>query len=350
MPKIKNVLFQTIVRPLKTTFSTFLGHKREMVSVYVTVLLDNGDHGTGEVPTSFAFRQESPKAIIRTLAGARRKLIGVPIDEWAEWTAAFRKRQKGRPMTASGIEVALFRAWLGEHNQSEHSYWGGTCNRLETDITIPYLTDESVAEKWVKGAARKGFTAYKLKMGGDEARDRKFLSLVHAILEDTVAGFCLRLDGNQCYSVDQFLHFVDHLEKESFAVELIEQPLGKDEFCGYQKIRNRTAIPVILDESVSSYQDATRAIENDLCDGINVKVAKTGLNESLSILEISRQAGKKLMVGCMIETMVGLSAAISFAAGTGAFDFIDLDSVHFLYGRNRYSGIDLWGPKISVVR
>jgi L-alanine-DL-glutamate epimerase-like enolase superfamily enzyme len=52
----------------------------------------------------------------------------------------------------------------------------------------------------------------------------------------------------------------------------------------------------------------------------------------------------RLMIGCMMETMCGLSAAVRMAAGTGAFTFIDLDSVYFLYGSNRYEGIETRGP------
>jgi hypothetical protein len=50
----------------------------------------------------------------------------------------------------------------------------------------------------------------------------------------------------------------------------------------------------------------------------------------------------------MIETMVGLSAAVFFAAGAGAFDFIDLDAVHFLYGENAYPGIGIVGPSFFI--
>ncbi|OPY75853.1 MAG: L-Ala-D/L-Glu epimerase [Syntrophorhabdus sp. PtaU1.Bin058] len=56
----------------------------------------------------------------------------------------------------------------------------------------------------------------------------------------------------------------------------------------------------------------------------------------------------KTMIGCMTETMVGLSTAIHMAAGTGAFDYIDLDSIHFLYHRNRYNTLTIDGPRFII--
>jgi L-Ala-D/L-Glu epimerase len=319
-----------------------------MASIYVTVMLDSGCRGIGEIPTSFTFRDETLPVIKIALAGLKKRLVGSSIDEWAEFSASFRMLRKDAIMTASGIEVALFRAWLEEHGQSERTYWDNARDRLETDITIPYAPDGKAVERWLRGAVDKGFTIFKVKIGGIPERDCEFLSFICFILDGIGSGFRLRLDGNQCYSADRFRGFLELIERNSFPVDLIEQPLGKGDFAGYREIRKWSPIPIILDESVSRYQDALRVIDDDLCDGINIKVAKTGLNESCRILELSQRAQKKLMIGCMIETMVGLSAAIWLASGTGAFDFIDLDSIHFLHGANGSGGISVSGPVISV--
>jgi L-alanine-DL-glutamate epimerase-like enolase superfamily enzyme len=279
---------------------------------------------------------------------ARRRLKGLSIDDWAAWVEGFRKEFIDTRMTVSGIEVALFRACLSRQGVTEHTYWGGSRDLLETDITIPFTGDLRVVEEWINAAAAKGFTAYKLKVGGKRDQDERLLLLVHGALQARVPGFRLRLDGNQGYSAASYRHFLSHIEKNAYAVELFEQPLPKDDFNGYEEIMKSSSISIFLDESVLNPDDATRAIDNNLCDGINIKIAKSGIKESSAILDLAMRAGKKLMIGCMIETMVGLSAAVSLAAGTDAFDFIDLDSVHFLYGRNAYPGIDIKGPTISV--
>jgi L-Ala-D/L-Glu epimerase len=115
-------------------------------------------------------------------------------------------------------------------------------------------------------------------------------------------------------------------------------------------VHKHCPFPVVLDESILHLDDAKRAIDNDLCDGINVKVAKSGISESALIIEEAALAGKKLMTGCMMETMIGLSAAVFLAAGKGVFDYIDLDAAHFLYGKNKYPGISIDGATFRLSR
>lgn len=348
MPRVNDLNFRTIVRPLRTTFATALGRKRHMMSVLVTVSLEDGTRGTGEVPTSFAFPGETVDVIGRTLSDARSRMIGLDIGDWEAWVREFRRESSGLPMTVSGLEVALFRAHLAETGISEHAYWGASTRHLKTDITIPLLIDASAIEKWIRAASSKGFAAYKLKIGGERGRDEALLSSVYAALQTWAPGFRLRLDGNQGYSTPAFLGLLDHIEEKGYAVELFEQPLPKEDLKGYEEVMKRRSVPVFLDESVCSASDAARVMENGLCDGVNIKIAKTGITETAAIVDMARREGKKLMAGCMIETAVGLSTAIFAAAGTDAFDAIDLDSVHFLYGPNRYKGIEIFGPDIAV--
>ena len=174
------------------------------------------------------------------------------------------------------------------------------------------------------------------------------VAFIHGLLGAKMARFRLRLDGNQGYTAKTFLAFVDFLQKMRVPIELFEQPLPRDAFKGLAYIKERCPIPIILDETILTVEDARRAVDHNLCHGINIKIAKSGIGESMKLLELARRHRMKLMAGCMIETMVGLSAAVFFAAGTGAFDFIDLDAVHFLYGENAYPGIARNGPSFLI--
>jgi L-alanine-DL-glutamate epimerase-like enolase superfamily enzyme len=346
--RIKDIRFREVVRPLRTTFSTSLGQKQRLHNVIVQVVLEDGKSGIGEVPTSFAYLHETVDVIRQVLFRARTKLRGVVIEEYVPWVDSFRTLFPLAMMTVSGLEVALFRASLQEEGVSEYARWGRAGTRLETDITIPFLIDEGLLVRWIASAIGRGFVTYKLKVSGDIARDRAVLSLVYRALTAKVPGFRLRLDGNQGYTAGAYLDFLKHLEKMHYDIELFEQPLRKDDFRGFEDIRGRGHIPIVLDETVLGIDDAKRAIDNRLGDGINVKLAKSGIGESLRIAELARQNNTKLMIGCMTETMVGLSAAMFFALGTGFFDYIDLDSAHFLFGTNAYPGLSVKGPVISI--
>ena len=66
-------------------------------------------------------------------------------------------------------------------------------------------------------------------------------------------------------------------------------------------------------------------VRTGCADAINIKLMKSCIIESLDIAAVARSANLKLMIGCMVETNLGLACAVHFAAGVGGFDFIDLD-------------------------
>ena len=107
-------------------------------------------------------------------------------------------------------------------------------------------------------------------------------------------------------------------------------------------------MPVILDETVFTAHDLMRVIQEGLGHGVNIKTAKSGISESLNIFSMAKAHGFRLMIGCMTETMTGLSAGIYLALGAGGFDYIDLDAIHFLHHKNQYGDINIEGPRYKI--
>ncbi|NLX04531.1 MAG: hypothetical protein GXY33_05250 [Phycisphaerae bacterium] len=351
MNLIKDIHFREISRPLRTVFSTSLGRKHCARSVIVRVGFDCGgqrESSFGEVPTSFAIRNETIPAIKRVLDKVVPDLVGTPVHEYPEKIRSLRKRFRTTPMTMSGLETALFRASLTCKGVCEHAFWGGRLQRLETDITIPFITEDDVLNKWLRFAAGKRFRTFKLKVSGNLADDSRLIGAVQRFLNDHTDRFVLRLDGNQGYRRNTFQRFIDAIEKHQYKIELIEQPLPKGDYDGLAYVRDRSPVPIILDETVFDTEDLAAAVRYGLGDGINIKFAKSGIAESADMIKMARKHRLKLMVGCMTETMVGLSAGIFCAAGTGDFDYIDLDSIHFLHHRNNFDPIKIDGPQLII--
>lgn len=348
MSRIKDIRFREIARPLRATFSTAAGSKHLTKSIIVTVTLRDGVKVMGECPASLAFKDESPPVMAGVLKEAVPALLDMPIDHYEEEIDRLRRVYALFPMTMSGLEVALFRAFLASKGMTEHAYWGGMTRTVPTDITIPFVPDRTFLVRWMNYAIRKGFTVYKLKVSGDPEQDRELVSFVCSFLRDNLNNHTLRLDGNQGYNRDTFLRFVDHINKADYRIELFEQPLPREDYKGMKDIRHASPIPIILDETVLTGEDAQRVVDEDLADGVNIKLAKSGIRESCAILDIAQRHRLSLMIGCMTETMVGLSAGIYLAGGTSVFDFIDLDSIYFFYHRNRYGMIQIQGPRFTV--
>ena len=162
--RIQKVLFRQVRRPMKTLFATALGQKKAAVSVLVTVVLEDGSQGTGEVPTSFVLPHETPEAIKAILREARAFFAGVPYDDCGGRFDAFRARHARFHMTLAGLEVAIFRAALACRGIGEHAYWGQSLRRLETDITISFQPDRDVLADWL-GRITRAFDRAK-SLGG----------------------------------------------------------------------------------------------------------------------------------------------------------------------------------------
>ena len=196
-----------------------------------------------------------------------------------------------------------------------------------------------------------GFGTYKVKVSGQVDTDLAFVRTVRGELESRGVRATIRLDGNQGYSARTYLRMLDKLAAAGIDVELFEQPLPKGDLAGLRAIRGRSPgrrgggppVPLILDETVFTPDDCRRVIDERLADGVNIKLAKSGIAGAAEILRLARGAGLRLMIGCMTETMVGLSAGIYLAAGTGAFDYVDLDAIHLLFHRRRYGDITVEG-------
>ena len=388
MSSIREIRFWKIIRPLRTVFATSLGRKSQATSVLVRVTLADGHSGLGEIPTSFVLPHETVGAIGTVLGEARNALRGVEIMDSPDIHGRLRSRHGQFHMTLAGLEVALLRAALAAEGMPElHWFWrflaktgsekgtfnfssfaagtnrqgckssskvppgGGKKSRtspfppIETDITVPFIPEGNLLERWLGRVARTGFGTYKVKVSGDVDADMAFVLRAREWLARRVPDADIRLDGNQGYTARTYLKMLGRLEKAKVKIELFEQPLRKDDYRGFKEIRSRSPVPVILDETCFCEADCRRIVEDRLGHGVNVKLAKSGIDQSQRIMRLARAAGLKLMIGCMTETMVGLSAGIHLAAGTGAFDYIDLDSIHLMAHGRRYGDIGLTGPR-----
>ncbi len=354
MSRILHLQRRVVTRPLRLDFATARGRKSALTSTLVRVELASGAVGVGEVPTSALFPEDSLPQTAALLERAGRPLRGTSIHDREGVLARLRRERPRVVMSHAGLEVALHRAWLAETGQDEREWWGGQLLEVESDLTVPFLPDQpEVVDAWVRRGAARGFRCFKIKVGGrpsvDLAQVKRVVAAAAAVLG---AAPVVRLDGNQGYTVPRYLRLLRALERSGIPVELFEQPLRAGDLAALRALRAAPAaraIPLYLDEDVLDAQGCVRAAEEGLCDGINLKIAKSGIGGSAAILATARRAGLSLMVGCMTETMVGLSAGLALAAGSGAFHAVDLDGVHFLRRLPHDPGISIDGARYRFV-
>src|SRR5688572_622146 len=183
---------------------------------------------------------------------------------------------------------------------------------LSTTFTISIDTPDAMA------AMAKQIEKYpliKLKLGSDDDESR--VRAVRAARPD--AKLCV--DANAGWTLDEAMAHLKWLEK--YEIELIEQPLPRDQHEALGEVQKRTAIPIVADESVQTTEDI-ELLGRAGVRGINLKLMKVGgLTPGLAIVRRARELNMKIMLGCMIESSIGITAAAHLA---GLADWLDLDA------------------------
>jgi L-alanine-DL-glutamate epimerase-like enolase superfamily enzyme len=201
------------------------------------------------------------------------------------------------------LDVPLFRMWGLD-----------PCAAPPSTFTIGLDAPERIGAK-VQEAAQ--YPILKVKLGTD--RDLEILRAIRQVTDKEI-----RVDANCGWTVKRALRMLPVLDE--FGVTVLEQPLVPHDLDGLAAVTAQADIPVIADESCLTAVDIPPLVGK--VDGINIKLAKCGgLREALRMIAVARAHGLMVMVGCMIESSLGITAAAHF---TPLVDIVDLDGAALL--------------------
>lgn len=165
----------------------------------------------------------------------------------------------------------------------------------------------------------KPWPVYKIKLGTSDD-----IALVQELRRHTNSVF--RIDANCAWTVEQTIAYTPVLK--DLGVEFIEQPLAADNWEGMEQVLHQSTLPVIADESCITEEDVAPCALH--FHGINIKLVKCGgITPALRMMKIGKEAGLKLMVGCMTESSVGISAIAQLLP---QLDYVDMDGAMLLEG------------------
>jgi L-alanine-DL-glutamate epimerase-like enolase superfamily enzyme len=278
---------------------------RETVIVRIEA---GGLEGLGEAAPSPRYGQSAASAE-RALAGLPGSLLEAPegLDETLDVAAGILGPEKA---ALAALDMALHDLRGKRLGEPLHRTLGLDASRAPvTSFTIGIDTPAVIAEK-VREAA--DFPVLKIKMGLEN--DREILETVRR-----VTGRPLRIDANEGWTRDEAVEKLRWLEGRG--IELVEQPLPAGDLEGMRMLAARTSIPLFADESVRSADDIPELA--GVFRGINVKLMKCGgIREALRLVRAARAHGMTIMLGCMIESSVGITAAAQISP---LVDYADLD-------------------------
>jgi L-alanine-DL-glutamate epimerase-like enolase superfamily enzyme len=221
----------------------------------------------------------------------------------------------------SAFDMALFDIAAKHAELPLYKFLGGTKRTIETDMTIGIGTPEAMAIAAVN-YQQKGCTILKLKLGKGVHEDIKRVAAVREAVGPDVA---IRLDANQGWTFDEALLALGELEK--YNIEFCEQPMRTWFDDRLPELSLNSPIKIMADESVYNHHDARRLINNQSCEYLNIKFAKSGgMLEAQKIHEEALKTGVKCMIGSMLESRIALSANLHFALASPNVEFFDLDT------------------------
>lgn len=191
-----------------------------------------------------------------------------------------------------------------------------------TSWTI-WLGDPDDMARRAEKVKDKGFKRLKLKLGG---RDELDPVRVDAVQE--VTDLPLQVDVNEAWTLEEALDYLPQMK-----IDYCEQPLPAGD-PGGPELKQRSRIPIYVDEDCHTLADVARCAE--FADGINIKLAKSGgIREAVRMVDAARALGLGVMLGCMVESGLGIAAGAHIAS---LMDHVDLDG-NLLLAHDPWPGV-----------
>jgi L-alanine-DL-glutamate epimerase-like enolase superfamily enzyme len=315
------VTCRTLALRLETPFTIFRGTTAEQV-ICIAEIEHDGVTGYGEASPS-AYYGDSVEEASRAIRGAE-DLIGNDPLALESVSRSLARAFPGTPSGRAAVEMALYDIAGKIAGLPLFRMLG--LSGMKPPLTSYTVGVEDVELVRANLEHIKSFPLLKVKLGF--GREEDLLDLLKA---ETRA--VIRADANEGWSVETAVEKMNRYQ-ERYSIEFFEQPLPKSDTEGYRRLKAETGSTVIVDESIVKSKDVFAWAA--LADGVNIKVMKSGgIRAALAMISAARAAGLRVMLGCMIESSLGISAAAHIAP---LVDYCDLDG-NLLIANDPFEGV-----------
>lgn len=296
---------------------------REVISVEI-------DGGIGEAAPAKFYGEtvQTVETALENLSSA----FGGNLDEIQDVMAGIESTLSGNYAAKSAIDMALHDRLGKKLGVPLYKLWGLNPQKTPcTSFTIGLDEPSVMAEKALQAEA---YPILKVKLG--TSCDIEILQTLRNVTDKPIY-----VDANTAWTPKEAIEKIRQLAQ--YGVELIEQPTKPDDIAGLKYVREYSELPIIADESAKRASDIPALAE--AVDGINIKLVKCGgILEALRMIHVARAHGLLVMLGCMIESSLGITAASHL---TPLVDYADLDG-NLLILNDPYIGVTLDKGKLIL--
>ena len=345
--KIAKIETFKVAIPLKKPFKTALRTVNIAQSLIVKITCENGIIGWGEAPPTVVITGESLSSIESAIHDVLKPYLEK--QNLLSYEAIFQGLQTNliaNPSAKAAIDMALYDCLSQECKLPLYQFLGGYKNKIETNFTVSVNGPEEMGEDAVS-YVNQGFNVLKVKVGKDDIlTDIERICEIRKRVGNSVK---LRLDANQGWQPKEAIQAIRKMEALDLNIELVEQPVKAWDIQGLKQVTDSVDTMIMADESVFSPKQAFDVIKTRSADLINIKLMKSGgIYQAQIINQFAEVCGMECMVGSMIETRIGITAATHFAASKKNITRFDFDAPLMLAKDVVEGGIKYIGRKIEI--
>lgn len=303
-------------------------------NLILKVVTDGGLVGYGCAAPDLPVTGETPGQVIAAIEGPIRDLLtGGAAFRHSFYHHELRNSAGVGPSARAMVDIALYDLLARKAGLPLYQLLGGFRSHIPTSITIGIRPLDETLEQ-ARGFLKQGFTIIKLKGGIDPEED---IEKVRKLRETHGTGFALRFDANQGFTPQQAIGFME--QTRPYNIEIFEQPTHTADPKALRKVSRNVPIPVMADESIKSLADAYHLTRKGMMDMVNIKLQKVGgIMEATHINSVAKAGGLEVMIGCLDECALGISAGLHFALSRPNIQYADLDGHLDLLG-DPFSGL-----------
>ncbi len=302
-------------------FTIATGTMEYAQNIFIRIHVDSGIFGVGEC-SAFPFIVGETQATCFELAkdfaslwkGKDATLIEERMEELDHYIAF-------NPTIKSAFDMALYDLSSKHANEPLYRFLGGTKKEIETDLTIGIDTPDKMARR-ANEFKNNGVRMIKIKLGRNGKEDVERVRQIRGAVGNEIT---LRIDANQGWNFETAVYALQKMDP--YNIQFCEQPMRYWDDHRLPELRKLSPIKIMADESVFDHHDANRLIQDEACDYVNIKFAKSGgILEAIKINAVCKEHRIPCMMGGMLESRIALTAFAHFALAYDNIIFYDMDT------------------------
>lgn len=320
--EIKKISIYKLSIPLKKPFVISLGPIYNADNIIVTIQTKNGLTGTGECSPFMTINGESQATCFEVGQYLARGLKGKDAVAIEDNHAIMDGIIYGNTSIKSAFDIAMYDVAAQQSGVPLYKFLGGKKNKkIFTDYTISIGTPEDMAAHALK-LKQEGFTIIKVKLGGLPDEDIERITAIRKAVGNRIK---LRIDANQGWSYADALKALKGMA--DLDLQYCEEPIPRWNWTELKKLRKKSPVMIMADESCIDEHDAKRLIESGSCDKFNLKLGKSsGIFRALKIINLAASAGMEMQVGGFMESRIGMTANAHLALASPFIRYFDFDT------------------------